>query len=59
MPIFQKQGTGAPVRRNLYLMYSIAFLQGLVFYAPISMLYRQARGLTLAQLAVTETAFNV
>lgn len=59
MPIFPKQGTGAPVRRNLYLMYGIAFFQGLVFYAPISMLYRQARGLTMAQLAVTETVFNV
>lgn len=59
MSVLQMQGRVAPARRNLYLMYGIAFLQGLVFYAPISMLYRQARGLTLAQLAVTETVFNV
>lgn len=59
MPIFTKRGAAAPARRNLYLMYGIAFLQGLVFYSPIATLYRQARGMTLAQLAVTESVFGV
>jgi predicted MFS family arabinose efflux permease len=58
MPIFREivpdlRLRGA--RRNLPILYSMAFLQGLVFYAPIATLYRTSRGLTLAQLAVTES----
>lgn len=59
MPIFKKYGAGAPLQRNLYLLYAVSFFQGLVFYSPIATLYRQARGLTLAQLAVTESVFAV
>lgn len=39
---------------NIYLMYAIAFFQGIVLYATISTLYRQARGLTLSEYAVIE-----
>lgn len=30
------------MKRNIYLMYAIAFLQGMVFYGPVATLYRQA-----------------
>lgn len=43
------------IKRNIYLMYAIAFLQGMVFYAPIASLYRQARGLSLGQIALIES----
>lgn len=43
------------IKRNIYLSYAIAFLQGMVFYAPIASLYRQARGLTLGQIALIES----
>lgn len=36
-------------------MYAISLLQGMVFYAPIASLYRQARGLTLYQIALIES----
>ena len=35
-------------------MYAICFFQGIVLYASISTLYRQARGLTLAEYAVID-----
>lgn len=41
-------------KRNIPLMYAIAFFQGIVLYASISALYRQARGLSLAQYAVID-----
>lgn len=41
-------------RRNIYLMYAICFFQGIVLYASISTLYRQARGLTLSEYAVID-----
>lgn len=40
--------------RNISLMYAICFFQGIVLYASISTLYRQARGLSLAQYAVID-----
>ena len=43
-----------PKNRNLPLMYAIALLQGMVFYAPIASLYRQAAGLNLGQIALIE-----
>lgn len=42
------------MRRNRYLMYGIALLHGMVFYGPISALYRQAYGLTISQITVME-----
>lgn len=44
-------------RRNIYLMYLISFLQGMVFYAPIATLYRQARGVSVFEISVIETVF--
>lgn len=41
-------------KNNIYLMYAIAFFQGIVLYATISTLYRQARGLTLSEYAVVD-----
>lgn len=40
--------------RNIPLMYAISFFQSLVFYATISTLYRQARGLSLSEYAVID-----
>ena len=42
-------------QRNIPLMYAIAFLQGMVFYAPVASLYRQARGMSLGQIALLES----
>lgn len=43
------------VKRNIYLCYAIVFLQGMVFYAPVASLYRQARGMSLGQIALLES----
>lgn len=40
--------------RNIPLMYAICFFQGIVLYASISTLYRQARGLTLSEYALID-----
>lgn len=39
---------------NIPLMYAICFFQGIVLYASISTLYRQARGLSLSEYAVID-----
>lgn len=41
--------------RNIRLFYAIAFLQGMVFYAPIATLYREARGIDIFQLTLIES----
>lgn len=41
-------------KHNIPLMYAICFFQGIVLYASISTLYRQARGLSLAEYAVID-----
>lgn len=43
------------MKRNIYLMYAIAFLQGMVFYGPIATLYRQARGVSVFQITLIES----
>lgn len=43
------------MKRNLYLMYAIALLQGMVFYGPIATLYRQARGLSVFEITLIES----
>ena len=40
--------------RNIPLMYAICLFQGIVLYASISTLYRQARGLSLAEYAIID-----
>ncbi len=42
-------------QRNIRILYAVSFLQGMVFYAPVASLYRQARGLTLGQIALIES----
>lgn len=43
------------MKKNIYVMYAIAFLQGMVFYGPIATLYRQAQGVTVFQITVIES----
>lgn len=43
------------MKRNLYLMYAIALLQGMVFYGPIATLYRQAQGVSVFQITLIES----
>jgi MFS family permease len=40
---------------NVYLMYAIVFLQGLVFYGPIATIYRQSRDLSLSSMFLIES----
>lgn len=42
------------IKRNIGILYSMSFLQGMVFYSSVSTLYRQAAGITLFQLSVIE-----
>lgn len=42
-------------KRNLRLMYAIALLQGMVFYGPVSTLYRQAAGVSVFQITLIES----
>ncbi len=42
-------------KRNVWLMYAIALLQGMVFYGPIATLYRQSVGITIFQITVIES----
>ncbi len=43
------------MKKNIYVMYAIALLQGMVFYGPIATLYRQAQGVTIFQITVIES----
>ena len=43
------------MKRNLRCMYAIALLQGMVFYGPVATLYRQARGVSIAQITLIES----
>ncbi len=42
-------------KRNVYLMYTIVFLQGFVFYGPVATLFRQARGLAMSDIFIIES----
>lgn len=42
-------------KRNITLLYGIALLQGMVFYAPVATLYRQAAGLGIFQITLLES----
>lgn len=43
------------MKKNIYLMYAIGLLQGMVFYGPIATLYRQAQGITVFQITLIES----
>ena len=47
------------MKRNVYIMYIISLLQGMVFYAPIATLYRTAQGLSVFQITITESLFFI
>ena len=47
------------MKRNVYIMYAISLLQGMVFYAPIATLYRTAQGLSVFQITLTESLFFI
>lgn len=42
------------MKKNIYLMYAISLLQGMVFYSSIATLYRQANGLSIFQITLIE-----
>ena len=42
-------------RRNIYIMFAISFLHGMVFYGPIATLYRQAAGVSVLQITLIES----
>ena len=42
------------MKKNIYLMYAISLLQGMVFYGSIATLYRQANGLSIFQITFIE-----
>lgn len=44
-----------PIRRNVHIMYAVSFLQGMLFYASISTLYRQACGISVFQITLIES----
>lgn len=43
------------MKKNLYVLYAMALLQGMVFYGPIATLYRQAQGVTVFEITVIES----
>ena len=43
------------IKRNVYLLWGIALLQGMVFYAPVATLYRQAAGLGIFHITLIES----
>lgn len=43
------------MKRNIYIMYAIALLQGMVFYGPIATLYRQAQGVSVFEITLIES----
>lgn len=43
------------IKRNIYVLYAIACLQGMVFYGPVATLYREARGVTVFEIALIES----
>lgn len=43
------------MKKNIYIMYAIGLLQGMVFYGPIATLYRQAQGVTVFQITLIES----
>lgn len=43
------------IKRNIYLLWAIGLLQGMVFYAPVATLYRQAAGLGIFHITLIES----
>ena len=47
------------MKRNIYIMYMISLLQGMVFYGPIATLYRQAQGIDFFQISIIESILMI
>lgn len=45
------------MKKNIYIMYAISLLQGIIFYASIAMTYRLSRGLSLIEFGIIEGIF--
>ena len=43
------------MKRNISILYAIALLQGMVFYAPVATLYRQAAGVGIFEITLIES----
>lgn len=43
------------IKRNIFLLYAISLLQGMVFYGSVATLYRQAQGVSVFQITVIES----
>lgn len=43
------------IKKNILLMNAISLLQGMVFYAPIATLYREAQGVSIFQITIIES----
>ena len=43
------------MKRNIYIMYAISLLQGMVFYGPIATLYRAAQGVSVFEISLIES----
>ncbi len=42
-------------KQNIYILYAISLLQGMVFYGPVATLYRQATGVSVFQITLIES----
>ncbi len=47
------------MKKNIYIMYAIGLLQGMVFYGPVATLYRQTQGVSVFQITLIESIFLV
>lgn len=45
--------------KNVYLMYLIVFLQGLVFYGSIATIYRESRGVSISGIYIIEAVYFI
>lgn len=43
------------IKRNIYIMYAVSLLQGMVFYGPIATLYREAAGVSVFEITLIES----
>ena len=57
LEVFELELTLKDKRLNIYLMYLIVFLQGFVFYGPVSTIYRLERGISMYQIFYIESIF--
>ena len=46
-------------KRNIYLLFAIEWLQGMVFYSSVATLYRQSHGLSLVEMGLIESFFSI